>query len=151
MNLIKSLTSEHEEELEYEPEYEFELESDDFNLDQIVDSAVEWATTTTPTPLGLEPINLPSTEQYTSSELKALPNHLKYIYLGEKEALPVIITSNLTKEQKEDLLVVLRDNKEAIGWSMADIKGLSPSIVQRCIHLIEEVKPKCDPQCRLNQ
>jgi len=32
-------------------EYVFELESDDFNLDQIVNSAVEWATTPTPTPL----------------------------------------------------------------------------------------------------
>ena len=49
VNLIEGLTSEHEEELEYEPEYEFELESDDFNLDQIVDSAVEWATNTTST------------------------------------------------------------------------------------------------------
>jgi len=37
--------SEHQEELEYEPECKFELESNDFNLNQIVDSAVEWATT----------------------------------------------------------------------------------------------------------
>jgi len=41
VNLIEGLTSEHEEELKYEPECEFELESDDFNLDQIVDFAVE--------------------------------------------------------------------------------------------------------------
>jgi len=45
---------------------------------------------------------------------------------------------------------MLRDNKEAIGCIMADIKGISPSIVQHCIHLIEETKPKCDPQRRLN-
>ena len=55
MNLIEGLTNEHEEELKYEPEYEFELESDDFNLDQIVDYAVEWATTKTPTLLNLKP------------------------------------------------------------------------------------------------
>ena len=41
VNLMEGLTSEHEEELEYRPEHEFELESDDFNLDQIVDSVVE--------------------------------------------------------------------------------------------------------------
>jgi len=55
VNLIEGFISEHELELEYEPEYEFELESDDFNLDQIVDSAVEWATNINPTPLSLEP------------------------------------------------------------------------------------------------
>jgi len=37
---------------------------------------------------------------------------------------------------------VLRDKKEAIGWTMADIKGLNPSIVHDRIHLIEEAKPK---------
>ena len=79
VNLIKALTSEDEKELEYEPKCKFELESDDFNLDQIIDSAVEWATT--PTPLSFEPIALSSTDQYPSSELKAFPNHLKNVYL----------------------------------------------------------------------
>jgi len=98
VNLIEGLTSEHEEEMEYKPEYEFEMESDDFKLDQVVYSAVEWATTTTPTPLSLEPLDLPSTGQKSSSELKALPNHLKYAYLEENEALPGIIASHLTEE-----------------------------------------------------
>jgi len=48
VNLIKGLTSEHEEELEYQSDHEFDLESDDFNLDQIVESAVEWATYANP-------------------------------------------------------------------------------------------------------
>ena len=104
---------------------------------------------TTLTRLSLEPIDLLSTDQYPFSKLKALPNHLKYVYLGEKEALPVIIASHLTEEQEEDLLVVLRNNKEANGWMMADIKGLSPSIVQHRIHLIKKAKPKRDPQRRL--
>jgi len=33
---------------------------------------------------------------------------------------------------------------------MADIKGLSPKIVKHRIHLNEGVKPKRDPQRRLN-
>ena len=33
---------------------------------------------------------------------------------------------------------------------MADIKGISPSIVQHRIHLTEDAKPKRDPQRRLN-
>ena len=44
MNLIEGLASEHEMEIEYESDREFKLESDDFNLDQIIESTVEWAT-----------------------------------------------------------------------------------------------------------
>jgi len=40
VNLIENLTSEHREELELETECEFGLESDDFNLDQVVESAM---------------------------------------------------------------------------------------------------------------
>ena len=40
VNLIKGLTSEHEKEIEYESGGEFKLESDDFSLDQIIESTV---------------------------------------------------------------------------------------------------------------
>ena len=152
VNLIEELTSEFEEELEYKSYHEFDLKSDDFNLDQIVEWTVEWATNAIP--------NIPSQEEQPlmdyipSSELKALPSHLKYQCLGEKEAFPVIIASHLTEKQEEDLFNVLRENKEVIGWTMADIKGISPSIVKHGIHLIEEAKFKCDhsvdstPSCR---
>ena len=43
VNSIENLTSEHEESMETETEAEFDLEAEDFNLDQIVDSAVDWA------------------------------------------------------------------------------------------------------------
>jgi len=85
-----------------------------------------------------------------SLELKTLPKHLKYAYLGEQETLPVIVASNLTNRQEEDLLATLRGHRKAIGWTMADIKRLSPKIVQHRIHLTEGVKPKRDPQRRLN-
>ena len=83
VNLIEGLTSEHNKEIEYKSDGEFELESDDFNLDQIIESTVEWATNATPIfPLQEEQ---PSIDHVPSSELKALPSHLKYQYLGEKE------------------------------------------------------------------
>ena len=68
--------------------------------------------------------------------------HLKYAYLDEQETLPVIVVSNLTNRQEEDLLGTLRRYRETIGWTMADIKGLSPKIVQHRIHLNEGVKSK---------
>jgi len=42
VNLIESLTSEHSEEIELEAECKFELESEDFNLDKFVNSAMNW-------------------------------------------------------------------------------------------------------------
>jgi len=62
----------------------------------------------------------------------------------------VIIASYLIEQQEDDLLAVLRKNREAIGWTMADIKGISSSIIQHRIHLSEEAKLKRDPQRRLN-
>jgi len=79
-----------------------------------------------------------------------LPKHLKYVYLGEQETLPVIITSHLTAGHGERLMSVLRKHKKAIGWTMTDIKGLSPVIIQHCIHLNEEAILKRHPQRRLN-
>jgi len=40
----------------------------------------------------------PLTEHVSSSKMKAHSSHLKYQYLGEKKAFPVIIVSHLTKK-----------------------------------------------------
>jgi len=88
------MTSKHREELDLETESEFELESMNFDLDQIVESAVNW--TSSPVSPSLESTNLtpPFIESSPFLELKALPKHLKYIYLDEQETLSVIIVSH---------------------------------------------------------
>ena len=48
-------------------------------------------------------------------ELKTLPSTLKYVFLDEEKGKPVIISSKLDMKQEEQLLEVLRKNKEAIG------------------------------------
>jgi hypothetical protein len=83
-------------------------------------------------------------------ELKPLPDNLKYKVLGPADSLPVIIASDLIDAQKEKLLDVWREHKEAIGWSIEDIKGISPSLVMHKIHLEENSKPSREPQRRLN-
>jgi len=83
-------------------------------------------------------------------ELKPLPNNLKYKFLGPADTLPVIIASDLHVAQEEKLLDVLREHKEAIGWTIEDIKGISPSVVMHKIHLEEDTKPSREPQRRLN-
>ncbi|KAM0057279.1 putative aspartic peptidase domain superfamily [Helianthus debilis subsp. tardiflorus] len=59
-------------------------------------------------------------------ELKELPAHLKYAFLGEDQTLPVIIAANLEKDQEEALLKVLKTHRAAIGWTLADLKGTVP-------------------------
>jgi len=70
--------------------------------------------------------------------------------LGRKWCSPIIIASYLTEEQEDDLLSVLKKHKEPIGWTMVDIKGLSQSIIQHRIHLIEDTTPNQDLQRRLS-
>ena len=45
---------------------------------------------------------------------------------------------------------VLRKHKMAIGWSIADIKGISPSICQQKIHMEDKYRPSIEHQRRLN-
>ena len=88
---------------------------------------------------------LPSEERPPKLELKHLPSHLKYAFLGVEETFPVIISSSLESEQENKLLEILRTHKTAIGWTIADIKGIRPLICTHRIHLEEDVKPSRQP------
>ncbi|KAL0446216.1 UNVERIFIED_CONTAM: hypothetical protein Slati_1749500 [Sesamum latifolium] len=52
--------------------------------------------------------------------------------------------------QEEKLKRVLRENIKTIGWSIADIKGISPVTCTHKILMEERHKPKSQPQRRLN-
>ncbi|XP_062113710.1 uncharacterized protein LOC133824751 [Humulus lupulus] len=71
----------------------------------------------------------PSIQEPPKLELKPLPSHLKYAYLGDNETLPVIISALLGAEAESLLLKVLKEHKKAIGWTMADIKALARHFV----------------------
>ena len=93
---------------------------------------------------------LPSEEKPPKLELKPLPSHLKYAFLGVEDTFPVIIYSSLESNQDNKLLEILRTHKTDIGWTVADIKGINPLICTHRIHLEEDVKPCRQPQRRLN-
>ncbi|KAI3443836.1 hypothetical protein Pfo_000501 [Paulownia fortunei] len=89
-------------------------------------------------------------EQTISPELKALPEHLRYEFLGANNTYSVIISASLSPLEVEKLLRVLREHKSAIGWSISDLKGISPSIVMHKILMEESYKPSIEHQRRLN-
>ena len=101
--------------------------------------------------LGASPSRLtPSIEKPPVVEVKQLPNHLRYSYFGEESTLPVTISSSLSNMKEEKLLKILKEHKEAIGWSPADIKGIRPSMCMHRILLEEDNKLKVDAQRCLN-
>ncbi|CAN6576577.1 unnamed protein product [Malus baccata var. baccata] len=66
------------------------------------------------------------------------------------QTLPVIISSSLTAQEEDKLIRVLKEHKSAIGWTLADIKGISPTTCMHRILLEEGAKPSREAQRRLN-
>ena len=83
-------------------------------------------------------------------DLKPLPSTLKYAFLDSQQAKLVIISSQLNEEQEKRLLDVLRLNEQAIGWTLADLRGLDPSLCTHRIFLEDESKPVREAQRQLN-
>ncbi|RVW12885.1 Retrovirus-related Pol polyprotein from transposon 17.6 [Vitis vinifera] len=68
----------------------------------------------------------------------------------EDEKCPVVVSSNLTSDQEDSLLGVLRKCKKVIGWQISDLKGISPLVCTHHIYMEEDAKPVRQPQRRLN-
>nr|GEZ67793.1 reverse transcriptase domain-containing protein [Tanacetum cinerariifolium] len=83
-------------------------------------------------------------------ELKELPPHLEYAFLGENEKWPVIIAKDLNFNEKTALINVLKLRKKAIAWKLTDIKGIDPDFRSHKILLEEDYSPKVQSQRRVN-
>ena len=83
-------------------------------------------------------------------ELKTLPSILKYAFLDEEKAKLIIISSQLDMKYEEQLLEILRQNEDAICWTLTDIKGLDPSLCNHRIFLEDESRPVKEAQRWLN-
>ncbi|GJR06194.1 putative nucleotidyltransferase, ribonuclease H [Tanacetum coccineum] len=92
----------------------------------------------------------PSLEVPPTLKLKPLPANLRYAFLGLNNTLPIIVSSDLSGSQEEALLKVLSKYKAAVGWTIADLKGISPSLCMHRIVTDPDVKPSRDTQRRLN-
>ena len=82
--------------------------------------------------------------------MNPLPVELKYAFLGTNEIFLVVISSKLDSLQEGKLLNVLRKYKNAIGWNIADIEGISPLVCTHKIYLEDNTKPSREMHRRLN-
>ena len=78
-------------------------------------------------------------------DLKPLPMELKYSFLEENRQCPVIISSLLSTPQEDNLLQILKNNKQALGWKISDLKDINPTIYTHNIYLEEESKAVRQP------
>ncbi|XP_071709118.1 uncharacterized protein [Rutidosis leptorrhynchoides] len=87
-----------------------------------------WTHKYEPLPKSINTNTRPSLESQPTLELKPLPSHLR----------------------KKALMEVLHKYKAAVGWTIADMKGISPSVCMHRIVTDPEVKPARDTQRRLS-
>ncbi|GKB44878.1 reverse transcriptase domain-containing protein, partial [Tanacetum coccineum] len=83
-------------------------------------------------------------------ELKDLPPHLEYAFLEGTSKLPIIIAKDLKREEKEQLLKVLKSHKRAIAWKIFNIRGIDPNFFTHKILMEDDFKPTVQHQRRVN-
>nr|GFB09801.1 hypothetical protein [Tanacetum cinerariifolium] len=86
--------------------------------------------------------NKSSNNEPPEVKLKELPPHLKYAFLGDDNKWPVIISKDLSVDEKTLLKKVLKSRKQAIAWKLSDIKGIDPEFCSHKILLDEDYEPK---------
>nr|GEZ52277.1 reverse transcriptase domain-containing protein [Tanacetum cinerariifolium] len=83
-------------------------------------------------------------------ELKELSPHLEYAFLGKNIKWLVIISKDLSVNDKFALIEVLKSRKKAITWKLTDIRGIDPKFCSHKILLEDDFSPKVQSQRRVN-
>jgi hypothetical protein len=91
----------------------------------------------------------PEEPQVPEVDLKPLPKGLKYEFLGPDKTYPVIVSNELSPEENEKLLILLKKHRKVIGYSINDLKGLSPTFCTHRIPMEDQCKPVVAHQRRL--
>jgi hypothetical protein len=74
-------------------------------------------------------------------ELKQLPPGLQYVFLNGDCETPVIISDRLSNDETQKLVSTLEKYRSVIGYSLKDLKGISPSLCTHRIPMEQEHKP----------
>ncbi|GJR54048.1 hypothetical protein Tco_1404569 [Tanacetum coccineum] len=83
-------------------------------------------------------------------ELKDLPPHLEYAFLEDNNKFLVIISKDLSIDEKTALIKVLQSRKRAIAWKLSDIKGINLEFCSHKILMEEDYEPAVQHQRRVN-
>ena len=62
----------------------------------------------------------------------------------------MIISDKLTDEETSKLIVILEKHRSVLGYSLQDLKGISPTLYTHRIPIEPSSTPSREPQRRLN-
>jgi len=79
-------------------------------------------------------------------ELKPLPPRLKYAFLHNNRGMPVVISDKLIESETQQLVAVLEKYRSIIGYSLQDLKGISPNLCTHRIPMEPDHKPSREHQ-----
>jgi hypothetical protein len=83
-------------------------------------------------------------------ELKPLPPGLKYVFLHGNRKTPMIINDKLSEVETQQLITVLETHRSVLGYSLQDLKGISPNLCTHRIPIEPDATLSREPQHRLN-
>ena len=79
-------------------------------------------------------------------ELKPLPSGLRYTFLNSDVESPVIISNKLSEEETNKLIAVLEKHRSVLGYTLQDLKGISPALCTHRIPLVPAITPSREPK-----
>jgi hypothetical protein len=91
----------------------------------------------------------PEETQVPELDLNPLPKGSKYEFLGPDKTYPVIVSDELSFEENEKFLNLLKKHRKVIGYSINDLKGLSPAFCTHHILMEDQCRPIVEHQRRL--
>nr|GEY35371.1 reverse transcriptase domain-containing protein [Tanacetum cinerariifolium] len=77
----------------------------------------------------------------TDLKLKLLFDHLEYAFLEEPAFLPMTISSQFSKQNKDKLISILKRHKQAFAWKTTDTPGICLSFGKHKIQLLDDKNP----------
>ena len=99
-----------------------------------------------PEPDGQSKLDREEPPQPSLPELKLLPPGLKYAFLHNNRATPVVISDKLTESETRWLVAVLEKYRSVIGYSLQNLKGISPNLCTHRIPMEPDHKPSREHQ-----
>ena len=73
-----------------------------------------------------------------------------YVFLNGDRDSPVIISDQLCKEEAAKLIAVLEKHCTILGYSLQNLKGITPTLCTHRIPIEPDATPSREPQRRLN-
>jgi hypothetical protein len=73
--------------------------------------------------------------------LKELPPGLQYVFLNGDQQTLVIISGKHSHEETQKLVATLEKYRPVIGYSLKDLKGISPSMCTHRIPMYQDNNP----------